>query len=315
MNRVLVIGAVNSTKWILEKLIYHNFDVVGILGLDEKKSSNTSGWADLKSIAQSFKVPFKSYLNINHIDNLLWAETKKPDIIFAVGFSQLLKNDWFSISTYGCIGFHPTKLPKGRGRAPLAWLVHDLEDGAASFFLMGDGTDDGPIFIQVPFHVSSNDDALSVENKIENSVKLALDLWLPELKKGVWNPIPQNDYDSSYYGKRAPEDGLIDWKCSAYEIDRLIKATTHPHPGAYTYFLLKRVKIWSSEIEKNLKIKGVAGRILKIDNLKGYLIQAGEGLLWLKSIECEDQIAVGNKLGINVEDEIYNLYLILNNEK
>jgi methionyl-tRNA formyltransferase len=312
MNKVLVIGAVNSTKWILDKLFSHNFNVVGVLGLDEKKSSNISGWSDLNFFSESLRVPFKPYVNINDIENLIWAKSKKPDIIFAVGFSQLLKSEWFNVSTYGCIGFHPTKLPKGRGRAPLAWLVHELEDGAATFFLMGEGADDGPIFIQEPFHVSIYDDAHSVEKKIEISINSALDSWLPELKKGVWNPLPQNDYEASYFGKREPEDGLISWKDSAYQIDRLIKASTHPHPGAYTYFKLKKVKIWASEIDENLKIKGIVGRILKIDSIKGYLIQTGKGLLWLKLIESENTISVGNKLGINLEEEVYKLNLILN---
>ena len=83
----------------------------------------------------------------------------------------------------GCIGFHPTLLPKGRGRAPLAWLILKEKKGAASFFLMDKKADSGPVFVQEPFEIEDNDDASRVEKKIEIAIEKALDKWLPELKK------------------------------------------------------------------------------------------------------------------------------------
>ncbi len=313
--KIVVIGAVKSTKWILEKLIAHDFKVMGVLGYESTNITNVSGWVDLKATAEFHNLPYLGFNKINDDVNLNWVKSLKPDCIFAVGFSQLLSEQWFNIPSFGCIGFHPTKLPQGRGRAPLAWIVHDLIEGAATFFLMGPSADDGPIFVQVPFSVAKDDDATSVEKKIEISINSALDVWLPELKNGIWNPLPQNEKEAFYYGKRAPEDGLIDWRESSYQIDRLIKASTHPHSGAYSYFKSRKIIIWSSELENRLKIKGVIGRILLIEKSKGYLIQTGNGLLWLKLIEFEKEIRVGDKLGFNVEDEIYKIKLLLTSAK
>ena len=317
MYNVIVIGAVNSTAVILTKLKEHNFNVVGVLGHEPKNAENVSGWYDLKSLANKYDIDYYGFKRINDSEYIEWAKSKKPDIIFAVGFSQLMSSVWLQMPTLGCIGFHPTKLPEGRGRAPLAWITLEKNIGSATFFLMGEGADDGPIFSQSLFEVNNSDDAASVGLKIEQHIHMALDKWLPNLKNGIWEPIPQEEALATWYGVRKPEDGCIEWSGSASYIDRLIKATTFPHPGAYTYFKDEKVIILESTKETHIPIKGVVGRILLKDKEKGCLIQCGDGLLWINNLIFESdkiQLKVGNKLGYNIQDEIYLIKKHLKNE-
>lgn len=308
--RVGVIGAVGSTAITLKLLYKHEFNVVGVLGHEPVVRERVSGLYDLRSLAVSLNIPFAGFQKIHDSVHLAWMREKQPDIIFAVGFSQLLSDDWLKLPKLGCIGFHPTLLPKGRGRAPLAWLVLEERKGAASFFLMGKGTDDGPVFIQEPFVLQTNDDAQSTSVIIDEAINKALDKWLPKLKQGIWEPIPQDESQATWYGRRSPEDGLINWYNKAEAIDRLIKGSTKPHPGAYTYFKHVKIIIWSSELEISIPIKGVVGRVLVKQNSKGYLIQCGEGLIWIKDIILPLGIELkgGDKLGYQLEDEIYNIW-------
>jgi len=297
---------VKSTEITVRLLVKYGFDVIGVLGYGSEKKENTSGWTDLGQISNDLNLPYKNYLEINTPENIDWMKSKHPDLIFAVGFSQLLSDVWLNMTSLGCIGFHPTLLPVGRGRAPLAWIILNERTGAATFFLMGKGADDGPVFVQEPFDVQEDDDAGSIEVKMGVAIEKALDKWLPLLKRGEWNPIPQDEIRATWYGKRYPSDGLIDWSKSALEIDRLVKATSHPHPGAYTFFKDKKVTIWKSRIESQIPIKGVTGRVLLINNSQ-YLIQCGNGLLWIYDIEGADNFSTGNKLGYNIEEEIFKL--------
>lgn len=319
MYRILVIGAVNSTARIIQKLIDHNLEIVGVLGHEPKIKDKVSGWADLGLLCSNSNIEYKSFIKINDEENLTWAREKKADIIFAVGFSQLLHDQWFSVSKLGCIGFHPTRLPIGRGRAPLAWITLEQTYGSATFFLMGKGADDGPVFAQSIFKIEDKDDAGSVENKILDNIDVALDQWLPELKEGLWNPVPQCEHLASYYGVRKEEDGIINWNDNANYINRLIKAASKPHPGAYTYCKDEKLVIWSSRLEKELQFKGVIGRVLLKNEKQELLIQTGEGLIWIEKFTFRDDldisINVGDKLGYNIEDEIYKLKTILKNNK
>lgn len=313
MYRIIVIGAVKSTLVTLQKLIAHGFNIQGVLGYEPIKTDKISKVVSFKDVCKEHGIEYRPFQRINEESHLNWAFERKPDIIFAVGFSQLMSSKWLEIPKLGCVGFHPTQLPQGRGRAPISWLILEQKDGAANFFLMGQGADEGSIFIQEPFIVDQNDDVVSVQNKIMLSIGTALDKWLPDLKKGIWNPIEQDHSKASWYEKRAVEDGLIDWEKSADEINRLIKATTYPHPGAYTYHKQNKIIILNSQIESNLNIKGVVGRILRVDQRKGYLVQCGVGLIWLKNLIDESgedvKLLVGVKLGLSIED----IFLLLKN--
>ncbi|WET00132.1 formyltransferase family protein [Chryseobacterium arthrosphaerae] len=315
MYRILVIGAVNSTAKIIQKLIENGLEVVGVLGHEPKDKEKISGWADLAFLSSDLKIDYRGFTKINDAENLKWASEKKVDVIFAVGFSQLLHEQWFSVAKLGCIGFHPTKLPIGRGRAPLAWVTLEQTYGSATFFLMGKGADDGPVFVQSIFKIEEDDDAESVEHKILENIDLALDQWLPELKEGLWNPIPQCEHLASYYGVRKEEDGLINWNDGAGFINRLIKAASKPHPGAYTYCKDEKLIIWSCRPEKDIQFKGVIGRVLMKNDKKELLVQTGGGLLWIEEYEFKEKldisINVGDKLGYNIEDEIYKIKTIL----
>lgn len=314
MYKVIVVGAVKGTEITINLLVKHGFEIAAIFGHEPKNETNVSGLFNLSEIANKNNIPYFGFQNINSIDIVEKVNDIKPDIVFAVGFSQLLKNEWLTIPKLGCIGFHPTNLPLGRGRAPIAWLVLNETKGAACFFLMGNGADDGPIFAKEVFDITANDNADSVAKKISVAMEKALDSWLPELKSGIWNPIPQDEINASYYGIRKPDDGIIDWKESYQNINKLIKASSKPHPGAYFYFQGEKIIVWDCEIELSLNIKGVNGRVLLINETKGYLIQCGIGLIWIKSLTHESNISikVGDYLGYKVEDEIQKLWKKIN---
>lgn len=309
--RVGIIGAVGTTATTIKMLLKHEFQIVGVLGHEPINKSNVSGLYDLSLLSKENCLPYSGFIRINDESHKRWMKDKSPDIIFAVGFSQLLDNDWLTMAKYGCVGFHPTVLPKGRGRAPVAWSILNEEPyGAATFFQISSGADSGPVFVQEKFLLEKSDDAESYGVKLKTALQKALDTWLPQLKNGIVNGIPQNENEATYFGKRDPVDGRIDWNVTAYEIDRLIKASTRPHPGAYTYHKKSKLIIWKSRIENQLKYKGVVGRVLLKDSDNSLLVQCGQGTIWLLEYEHAENkdIKVGDKLGLMLEDEIFHLH-------
>lgn len=312
--KIVLAGSVNSTRRTLQCLLHHHANVVGVLGLSVEAAKNVSGYTRLDDLLIDTEIPYAEFVNINHPDIIQLVTQWAPDLLFVVGLSQLVKPALLAIPPLGCVGFHPTWLPEGRGRAPVAWLTMGNQPGAATFFLMDDGVDSGPILAQQPFMVTAQDYASDTSLKMEQAIEMALDAWLPRLLAGEWNPQPQNDALATYHGRRAPTDGLINWPDTATNIQAVIRATSRPHPGAYTYFRNHKIIVWRAEIERALPFKGVVGRVLLVDSQKGKLIQTGDGLLWLTEMEFADtnstplpEIGVGMKLGYSVEDEIFRL--------
>ena len=314
--RIVVAGAVTSTSLTLDALIRHGADVAGVLQLSRERAHTVTGYTSLDAIAGQAGISCATFQNINDPEIVARARDWQPDLMFVVGLSQLVRDEMMAIPKLGCIGFHPTFLPSGRGRAPLAWLTLDNGPGAASFFLIDQGIDSGPIFEQEPYEIRPEDDAGDVLRKMETAMATALDRWLPRLLAGEWNPRSQDEFLATYNCKRGPEDGLIDWHRSALEIHALIRAAARPHPGAYCWSRDRRLIIWKAEQETRLPWRGVPGRVLQIDAERGVLVQTGDGLLWLTSLQYADEpsevapaaaLRVGQKLCLTVQDELASL--------
>ena len=82
--------------------------------------------------------------------------------------------------------------------------------------------------------------------------------------------------------KRVYEDGLIDFNQSVILIDRLIRATTNPFPGAYTFYKRNPITIWKSELNNKGAIYNNknTGEIISIDKDK-ILVKCMDGEIWL----------------------------------
>jgi len=314
--RIVVAGATVSTHQTLEALVRHGAEIVGVLQLRNESSHTVTAFSQLDKLAEPHGIPCATFRNINDLEIVEQVREWQPDLMFVVGLSQLVRDEMMSIPKRGCVGFHPTFLPVGRGRAPLAWLTLDGQPGAATFFMIDEGVDSGPIFVQETFEVAPDDYASDVERKLVAATETGLDRWLPELLSGVWNPRPQDEFLATYNGRRSIDDGLLDWYQSSDDIHTLIRAASTPHPGAYTWHQGRKLIVWRAELEKHLPWRGAVGRVLHTEAERGALVQTGEGLVWLTQVQfSEDTVAcpaqtvlkVGIKLGFVVQDEVARL--------
>ncbi len=306
--KIILIGSVNSSRKTLEKLLEHQLNIVAVLGLHPEAAMNVSGYFDLKDLSESNNIPFQYFTKVNDAAIVDFVASKSPDLVFVVGLSQMIREELLAIPKYGLIGYHPTRLPEGRGRGALAWIILGKVQGAASFFKMDEGMDSGSIWSQEHYEVNDNDDATSVIHQILKAIDKALDAVLPDLKKGIFTTTQQDESQATYLGKRNPEDGIIDWNQSAARIHQLIRATTKPLPGAYTYVGTKKMVIWNASVSEVTNHLGVVGRIV-IADASGVHVQTGEGLLKIENIEGIeiDTLKVGNTLGFNFEKEYFKL--------
>ena len=315
MNRIVLIGSVSSTLATLQKLVEHELNLVSVFGFEPENPEKISSFVNLKDHLGNTGIPYHPFVNINDKECVKTLQEIQPDIIFVVGLSQMIKKEILDIPIKGTVGFHPTALPRGRGRAPIAWMILNEKEGAANFFLMGEGMDDGPILASAPFKIDQLDNASSLEKKIISGIYAALDEWLPKLKRGEWAYSPQDDNLAYYYGRRAPLDGWIDWSKPAAEIERLVRAATRPHPGAFSFYSDYKVIVWDAKISTIENMQGVTGRILLIQQ-DSLTIQTGEGLLEILEYEILDHQnklapnvtpVVGSRFGYYIEQEIFRI--------
>ena len=304
--RIAVIGGVRSTQVVIDRLAKHGFKDVHVRGYEPHDTSVVSGWVDLGLASAGHGFDYAPFVKVVECES--WLDRLQPDVLFAVGLSQILPPNMLKLAGRGVVGFHPTALPRGRGRGAIAWLVLNAEDGAATFFSMQEGVDDGPIYVQEFFTVDDRDDASSVEHKLLYAEAVALDRWLPTLRSGVLEASEQDHTKASWYGRRAPEDGRVDWSSPQRDVLRLVRASTRPHPGAFTVAGTTVVRIWRAIADQSA-FTGVVGRILEVRSDASFLVQAGAGLVLVTEWTSDRAWTprTGMRLGLDPEVQLLQL--------
>jgi methionyl-tRNA formyltransferase len=223
------------------------------ISLHDHKAKKKSGRIYLDQVANEKKVPL---LKVNHInDEEVISALKQHDIdwLFIIGWSQIASKQVIETPKMGAIGAHPTLLPKGRGRAAVPWaILKGLDKTGVSFFKMDEGVDTGEILGQYEIPLSSSETATDLYDKVnEAHTHLIQQIW-PDLVSGNLVGQVQNESQATYWEGRKPEDGLIKpEEMSLMEVDRLVRATTRPYPGAYIELSSGQKKvIWRGSLEE-----------------------------------------------------------------
>ncbi len=292
--KILFIGTVKFSKIALQKLIELNAQVVGVC--TKEKSEFNSDFAELRPLCEKNKIPYKYVDNINSKDNYNWIKSLSPDIIFCFGWSNLLKKNILRLAPMGVLGFHPSELPKNRGRHPLIWaLALGLKKSASTFFFMDEGIDSGEILSQKNFDISSNDDAQSLYNKMANNALQQIEEFLPQLEKKNYQTIKQNDEVSNIWRKRVKTDGRIDFRMESQAIYNLVRALSKPYVGAHIKYNEKEIIVWKVEIVENKQNNIESGKVLDINEDK-ILVKTYDGAIRITHHEFEKIPNIGEYL-------------------
>ncbi len=246
--RVVYVGCVQFSFSILEHIQQNikNIDVIGIV--TRQTSSFNADFASLEPLAVERGIPI-FFDHKNSQDKMTkWIKNLNPDIIYCFGWPYLLREEILKISPLGVVGYHPTALPKNRGRHPIIWaLALGLSETASTFFFMDEGADSGDILDQEVIQITREDDAATLYIKLLEKAKEQVTIFSAQLVEGNYRRLPQDHEKANYWRKRTRKDGEIDWRMNAETIYNLVRALTKPYVGAHCIYRGEEIKIWKIE--------------------------------------------------------------------
>jgi methionyl-tRNA formyltransferase len=159
----------------------------------------------------------------------------RPDFVFSFYYRYMLDKAWLALPRLGALNIHGSLLPQYRGRAPVHWaIIHGETTTGASLHYMVEKPDAGALVDQEAVPILENDTALQVSLKVADAAQAVLRRSLPRLIAGTAASMPLDLKKGSYFGRRTPEDGRIDWRRGARAIHDLVRAVSPPFPGAFT---------------------------------------------------------------------------------
>jgi UDP-4-amino-4-deoxy-L-arabinose formyltransferase/UDP-glucuronic acid dehydrogenase (UDP-4-keto-hexauronic acid decarboxylating) len=93
---------------------------------------------------------------------------------------------------------------------------------------------------------------------------------------------------------RRPEDGLIDWRAPADCVARLVRASSRPFAGAYSFLEGDvRATIWRARVaELDHEVAAMPGQIMSRSAQGGVLVACGEGVLEIEESELASGLSL-----------------------
>lgn len=229
------------------------------------------------------------------LDAAEWLERLRgwaPEFLFSFYYRRMLATAVLETATRGALNLHGSLLPKYRGRSPTNWvLVNGERETGVTLHYMVAKPDAGDIVAQRRVPIGDEDTALTLYRKQAAAAEALLRETLPQLAAGTAPRLPNDLAAGSYFGGRTPADGRIDWAAPARTIYNLVRAVTHPWPGAFAQFEARPLFVWWAQPVAEAAGDGAPGEVVAID-AEGLTVRTGSGALRLLRLQSagEDEM-------------------------
>jgi methionyl-tRNA formyltransferase len=218
----------------VRELLAQDIDV-RILFTHADDPAESQWFGSVRELAEAHGVRVEAPEDPNTVEWLAEGRRARPDFVFSFYYRHLLNADWLAIPKRGALNMHGSLLPKYRGRAPVHWaIIHGESVTGASLHYMVEKPDAGALVDQQAVAILENDTALTVSLKVAEAAQQVLARSLPKLIAGNAAARALDLSQGSYFGRRRPEDGRIDWRQGARAVHDLVRAVAPPYPGAFT---------------------------------------------------------------------------------
>jgi len=320
--KIFCIGSNLESYESLKFLVEQKCKIHTLITLPSSTSKGVSDYIDLHEFCQQNGIHVIDTINVNAKETIAELQTLRPDYLFTLGWSQIFKEEFISCFSQFVVGTHPSKLPHGRGRAPLPWtILEDLDRSAVSFFKIDSGVDTGKLIFQREFDIPKKTYVKDLYAKVAKELGLGFyEIYTLIVNNETIHLSDQSSAGVTVRGKRTPDDGLIEFDQDINKVEKLIRAVSEPYPGAYCYYKDQKIIFWEVEFDPEQIYSGTKRQILK-KSIDKILVQFSDGNLWLKRPTHEDGSAVnlklfriGDKLGYSLQDEIFKLKTRKNND-
>ena len=292
-KKIVICGCHEYGYKIAENLLSSGVTISHFVSLtpEQSKQFQVSGYHSFESLSTKYKIPiyYPNTYSLNDPKDLDFFKKNSFDLLIVAGWQRLIPNEILeTLSLFG-LGLHGSSelLPKGRGRSPVNWsLIENKSQFILHLFILKPNADDGDVIEYEKFQITNWDDCRTLYYKISISATNMLQKTIPLIFSNSLVRHKQTG-EASYYPKRTPEDGKINWNLSSSDIYNLIRAVTKPYPGAFTFSDSKKILIWKSKpFDDLLKFENFSvGQVIDKFSNGDFIVKCGIGTLLITDYE------------------------------
>lgn len=285
--RIVFMGTPDFAVPSLEILLQHGYDIPAVVTAPDKPGGRLGMLESaVKKCAVAHGIPVLQPEKLKNPDFLTQLRDLKADLQVVVAFRMLPEAVW-AMPPLGTLNLHGSLLPKYRGAAPINWAVinGETETGVTTFLLRHE-IDTGDVLFQEKIPIGENETAGELyERMMLIGARLVLHT-VQALENGSAKALPQQNTEATHAPKIFTETCRVNFDQPTGTVHNFIRGLS-PHPGAWTIFDQKNLKIFRTEKAGQQKTGGLeAGRFFS--DGKNYLaISTNDGFVHVLELQIE----------------------------
>ncbi len=292
--RILFLGTRKLGFVGLRYLVKQGFNIVGVV---TKDFEITEGYTtkEFTAFCEQNNIPL--FITEKIHSGPIYEELKRLrfDMGISLYWRRLIKEPLIKIAPAGFINAHASDLPKYRGFAATSWsiLLGDVYCGLCIHRVVPGIADNGNI---LRYCKISLDEDTTIKTLMDEVTRKSIEMTIDVLKEqeAIWPDIvqgkEQNESKAILAYPRLPEDGEINWNCSAGEIHRHVRSVTNPYPGAFSWWKGQKVHIWKTQLVTEWPVfVGIPGHIVKFEKGGSIWVLTGSGVIEVTEISLSNQ--------------------------
>ena len=253
--RIVVHGQQAFGKAVLEALLERGDDVVAVYAAPEGARPDP-----LAEAAVAAGLPLLRPASLRDPALIDGFRAFAPDLQVMAFVTLIVPPEFLSVPTQGTIQYHPSLLPRHRGRSAINWPVikGETETGLTVFWPDG-GIDTGDVLLQRTTPISGTDTLGSIyfDRLFPMGVEALLEA-VDLVATGTAPRIPQDETLATYEAPCERENARLDWGKPCRQLHDLIRGCD-PAPGAWTTCAGQALQIFAATPQPARDVAGVGG--------------------------------------------------------
>jgi methionyl-tRNA formyltransferase len=213
----------------------------------------------------------------------------EPAMGITANWPYIMPPSFLDSFSLGLLNLHVGQLPDYKGNASVNWAILRGEDHVfVDVHRVTPQLDAGDVLAR---HRVSLADDVYVGDVLRESQEVAPSLFAQAVHSRLTAPdsfVVKGSAEGLRCFPRLPQDGLIDWTQPAIQVARLVRASSRPYPGAYSFLTGRRVTVWRAKAVVDDSFLAQPGHVIGRDAARGTLrVACGQGVLDLEEVEVD----------------------------
>ena len=280
--RVIIAGSGRLGVSVMEPLLDSEHEVVGLLqnGRNRPRAARLQAMLTPASVSPH-SLALRNGVPVLWIDRMTKADLDPvraldPDLIVTCGFGIIFRKALLDLPNIGCINVHSSLLPEHRGPSPFAHVIlAERTESGVTFHVMDEDIDTGDILHQAKFQLTPMDTGLTVYQKASIAGRDCIVDVVDDIELNGLCGTPQDPARASYDPRMTSDRAMSDWRESAEDIERLVRAAVAYYPAWFTH-RRRLIRITRATFDPR-PVDGPAGSVLEISPYP--VIATGRGRL------------------------------------